>query len=89
MHEKIKVTSGHSLDSELRYREDILHMVLYDPYPVDYVGPRDYRCTRLFLTDAAHSLIMRMARKGDLRILYSGFVINGEIIDEEEFYNRW
>ena len=57
MHEYIRVTSGHSLDSDLRYREETLHMVLIDPYPVDYEGPRDYRCTRLFLTDEAYSLI--------------------------------
>ena len=56
-------------------------MVLIDPYPVDYEGPRDYRCTRLFLTDEAYSLIERMAYRGDLRIRYSALVINGEIID--------
>lgn len=81
MHEYIRVTSGHSLDSDLRYREETLHMVLIDPYPVDYEGPRDYRCTRLFLTDEAYSLIERMAYRGDLRIRYSTLVINGEIID--------
>lgn len=81
MHEYIRVTSGLPLNSDIRYQERILHMVLIDPYPVDYDGPRDYRCTRLFLTDEAYSLIERMAQRGDLRIRYSALVIDGEIIN--------
>lgn len=81
MHRQIRVTGGHDLDSPHRYKPDVMYMVLYKPYPRYTKNRKEYQCIRLFVNKKAMRAIERMAAIGEIQVLYSTPVRNGEIYD--------
>ena len=81
MHRQIRVTGGHDLDSPHRYKPDVMYMVLYKPYPRYTKNRKGYQCIRLFVNKKAMRAIERMDAIGEIQVLYSTPVRNGEIYD--------
>lgn len=81
MHRQIRVTGGHDLDSPHRYKPDVMYMVLYKPYPRYVRNSAGYQCIRLFVNKKAMRAIERMEELGQIQVLYSTPVRNGEIYD--------
>ena len=81
MHRQIRVTGGHDLDSPHRYKPDVMYMVLYKPYPRYVRNRAGYQCIRLFVNKKAMRAIGRMEDLGQIQVLYSTPVRNGEIYD--------
>ena len=89
------VTSGHSLYSTHRFREDTKHMVIletlvktdafelfqYDLYTDD---GNSHNRTRLYLTEDAYAFTLRMEEKGYIRIIHHASVINGYIVEDRK-----
>ena len=59
------VTSGHSLYSMHRFRQDVRHMVIFD----DLIEHGFHR-VRLYLTDEAYEVTRSEEKKGHIKIIY-------------------
>lgn len=72
------VTSGHSLYSVHRFRDDVRHMIIYEdlnPAPAS-----QNKRTRLFLDEDAYQTALRMERKGWICILVDADIVEGHIL---------
>lgn len=69
------VTSGHSLFSRHRFRDDVTRVVIYEDLWENHPGR-----TRYYLTDEAYAFIQEAANKKWIRIIFDAPVIEGRII---------
>lgn len=72
------VTSGHSLYSVHRFRDDVRHMIIYED--LDPVPASRNKRTRLFLDEDAYQTALRMERKGWICILVDADIVEGHIL---------
>ena len=80
MENEYHVTSGHSLCSVHRFRDDVRHMIIFedlDPVPVN-----PNKRTRLFLDEDAYQTALRMEKKGWICILMDADIIEGHILEK-------
>ena len=89
------VTSGHSLYSTHRFREDTKHMVIFEtlvktdafePFQYDLYTDdgNSHNRTRLYLTEDAYTFTLRMEEKGYIRIIHHASIINGYIVEDRK-----
>ena len=69
------VTSGHSLFSRHRFRDDVTHVVIYEDLWENTPGR-----TRFYVTDTAYEFLRDAARKKWIRIVFEAAVVEGRII---------
>ena len=72
------VTSGHSLYSVHRFRDDVRHMIIYED--LDTAPASQNKRTRLFLDEDAYQTALRMERKGWICILVDADIVEGHIL---------
>ena len=76
------VSTGHSLYSKHRFRNDVHHMVIFD----DLLDSPCVR-VRLYLTDDAYAVVKKEAANGHIRILQDAEVIEGTIVNKRKKKN--